>query len=971
MKKHFLFLLFFVVLSHHCLSQKKSNLYPTKISYFLKLNGQTRIDSIELLYVSEWEDVDSTAAFKEINFLKNYAEKSNDDFLSIYADYLKIRYFISKKNQQRKTLYPILKKVQFQLNKQNVTSIHERLNADIEHYLGLLLYFENKVSDEAINHFLKADLYYRKKNYDNILFACSKLSRIGLYYLDVVDDYETALNYMREAELYIKKDPIDKHRIAFYKTYANCLVKKKQYKEAIKYNKLAIAQVRLRRDSLKIGTISGNIGEIILNTFPNPVEAETYFKKELIYRLKFKPKGVEDISKVYGNLCQVAGLKGEREEMIRYFNKAIETIEHYDNVNDVHNILMSVYKNRMIADTLLGDYENAYRHERLYYEELMATNRQDLKVVISQASVKFDVEKNKLKADLATQQAQNSRFWVLIISLVFIIALIGGYFLFINQRYKRNKLARQLSFEQKESERLGELNDFKTRFFTNISHEFRTPLTLLVGPIDDLQKRYPQEKIIPIMQRNLQRLQTLINQLLDLSKLEAGEMTTNLQEVDLTKFLNQLFASFESLAQDKKIIFHHSQSQLHHLGLFDLDKLEKIIINLLSNAFKFSPENGRVNVRVEVSKTSVTHASLLMTIQDFGIGISSERLPHIFDRFYQVDDSTQRMQEGTGIGLALVKELVDLLKGQIEVSSEVGVGTTFILRLPFEPILNLSKPFGDFVGKNFSNILVNDIQKVNGFKVEENGQPIMLIVEDNPDLRNYIASIFENQYQLVMAVDGEDGLAKAIEFVPDIVISDLMMPKLDGLGFCSTLKNDERTNHIPVIMLTAKASMSDKLVGLKNGADDYLSKPFNKEELMVRVSNLVNQRQLIREKYVNKIIETIPKIEVVKELTMDELFIKKATKVIDKYLDKSEFDVEKFANEMNLSSVQLRRKLKAITDQTITEFVRNYRLEIASEMLKKKMGTVSEIAYKVGFDSMPYFSKVFLEKYGKIPSEWK
>ena len=198
-----------------------------------------------------------------------------------------------------------------------------------------------------------------------------------------------------------------------------------------------------------------------------------------------------------------------------------------------------------------------------------------------------------------------------------------------------------------------------------------------------------------------------------------------------------------------------------------------------------------------------------------------------------------------------------------------------------------------------------------------------------------------------------------------------MMPKLDGLGFCEKLKNDERINHIPVVMLTAKASMYDKLIGLQFGADDYLSKPFNKAELTVRVSNLVNQRELMREKYSSQIIETFPKIEVVKELTMDELFIQKATKVIDKHLDKSAFDVEKFANEMNLSSVQLRRKLKAITDQTATEFVRNYRLEIASNMLRKGGVTVSEIAYKVGFDSLPYFSKVFHEKYGITASEWK
>jgi signal transduction histidine kinase/DNA-binding response OmpR family regulator len=520
--------------------------------------------------------------------------------------------------------------------------------------------------------------------------------------------------------------------------------------------------------------------------------------------------------------------------------------------------------------------------------------------------------------------------------------------------------------EKIETEKLQELNTLKTHFFTNISHEFRTPLTLLVGPIDDLQKKYPKEGIIVVMQRNLQRLQTLINQLLDISKLEAGEMTTHLQEVDFPEFLNHLFASFESLAQSKKIIFNHSQSHLHQLGAFDLDKLEKIVTNLLSNAFKFTPENGRINVRIEYAEKQIS-----IKIQDYGIGIAPERLPHIFDRFYQIDDSNQRQYEGTGIGLALVKELIEVLNGKIDVSSEFGKGTRFALILPFTNIEKLSEPLGQFASRRSLETEFMPTEERNEISTSNAEKPILLIVEDNPDLRKYVGSIFENQYQLVMAVDGEEGLAKTIEFIPDIVVCDLMMPKLDGLSFCKQLKNDERINHIPVIMLTAKASLSDKLIGLEHGADDYLSKPFNKEELTLRVKNLVAQRQLMQEKYAFQSLEIIPEIEAIKEPTIDDLFIRKAKGIVDKYLDKSEFDVETFANEMNLSSVQLRRKLKAITAQTVTEFVRNYRLEIASEMLKKKLGTVSEIAYKVGFESMPYFSKVFLEKYEKAPSEWK
>jgi signal transduction histidine kinase/DNA-binding response OmpR family regulator len=547
---------------------------------------------------------------------------------------------------------------------------------------------------------------------------------------------------------------------------------------------------------------------------------------------------------------------------------------------------------------------------------------------------------------------------------------------------------RNLGFEAEKATKLEELDKLKTRFFTNISHEFRTPLTLLVGPIDDLKKKFPQEGIIDVMQRNLQRLQTLINQLLDLSKLEAGEMKPNLQEVDLNNFLNQLMASFESLAQSKYIIFNHSQPHTPQFAFFDTDKLEKIVTNLLSNAFKFTPENGRINVRIEyspltpdggtfLSSNKIDFGSkrvppsgvrgLFLSISDSGIGIAPERLPHIFDRFYQVEEHNNH--EGTGIGLALVHELVDLLGGTIEVSSKKSLGTTFNVVLPFTSLEKLSNPVAQFERKiNVGESLITGSSKT-ATPIEADGHSIMLIVEDNPDLRNYIASVFEHQYQLIMAVDGEDGLTKAIEFIPDIVISDLMMPKLDGLGFCEKLKTDERTNHIPVILLTAKASLSDRLEGLEKGADDYLSKPFNKEELQIRVKNLVIQRQKLLEKFSAKTI--IEKIEETKEPTIDEIFVQKCHSVIDKYLDRSEFDVEKFADEMKLSSVQLRRKLKAVSNQNVTEFVRNYRLAIAANLLKKSDLSVSEIAYKVGFDSMPYFSKVFQERYGKTASEWK
>lgn len=533
----------------------------------------------------------------------------------------------------------------------------------------------------------------------------------------------------------------------------------------------------------------------------------------------------------------------------------------------------------------------------------------------------------------------------------------------------RVRLQQQLFYTNKETERLAELDTLKTRFFTNISHEFRTPLTLLVGPLEDLKQKYPQESIIQMMQQNLIRLQTLINQLLDLSKLEAGQMKSHAQQGDIALFLRQLFASFESLAQSKNIIFQYDQNRINHIVYFDADKIEKIITNLLSNAFKFTATNGRITATVEYTTHLLkdqTEERMTLTISDNGIGIEAERLPRIFDRFYQVDDSNRRNYEGTGIGLALVKEMVDVLKGQIEVSSVLTQGTTFKVSIPFALEQASAEATAELPA--LSPTLPFSTPTIAQPKPSPNGtEPILLIVEDNPDLRLYVRTIFEENYQVIEARDGQEGLNKVNEYLPDIIICDLMMPHLDGFSFCKLVKTDLRTNHIPVIMLTAKASLEDRLEGLSLGADDYISKPFNAEELKVRVQNLRQQRQLLQEKY------SISPSQFSKDTEPQPIdpFLEKANHIIQKNLSDSNFNVDSFAEQMAITSVQLRRKIKALTNQTITEYVRNYRLLVAATLLQKNEKTVSEVAYQVGFESLPYFSKMFLEKFGKNPSDWK
>lgn len=556
---------------------------------------------------------------------------------------------------------------------------------------------------------------------------------------------------------------------------------------------------------------------------------------------------------------------------------------------------------------------------------------------------------------------------------LFFIAEIFVFVIFLGRIFRnveRNKLLaeQQLNFNLVQNNRLKELDNLKTTFFTNISHELRTPLTLLVGPLAELSQKFPNEWSVSVMQRNVARLQKLINQLLDLSKLEAGKLDVIIRQDDIVTFINQILASFESLAQSKQIIFQYNQSLKEKEAYFDADKIETIIINLLSNAFKFTPQNGRIVVNINYETDNVQ-----INIRDFGIGISAEKLQFIYDRFYQVnaENNSHQNHEGTGIGLALVKELVGVLKGRISVKSEVDKGTEFEINLPIDKTTWKDKKVvtDPYHRKIDAELEVDTIQE-SSFAEENKEAPLLLIVEDNTDLRNFIKRIFIDKYQIVEAVNGQKGLEKAVELVPDIIITDLMMPILDGVGFCKELKSDVRTSHIPVIMLTAKATNEDRLKGLELGADDYLTKPFDANELKVRVKNLIKQRENLRVKYSQATIEIAVEPSI-KQPTMDEQFLEKAKSIIDQHLGQSAFDVEAFADKMNMSSVQLRRKLKALTNETVTEFVRNYRLDIAAEMLQNKQGTVSEIAFRVGFESLPYFSKVFLEKFGKTASEWK
>jgi len=548
------------------------------------------------------------------------------------------------------------------------------------------------------------------------------------------------------------------------------------------------------------------------------------------------------------------------------------------------------------------------------------------------------------------------------------------------RRYELNRLnwKNQFKLEEVKLKERTEIDRMKSRFFANISHEFRTPLTLILGPVEKIIRESSGEEIEKnsnLIKSNAKRLLVLINQLLDLSKLESGKLNLKTTKANLISFIKGITRSFESLAERKNITLEVKADKEVIELYIDRDKLTKIMTNLLSNAFKFTPENGQITVTINKSD----HNLVDIGVRDSGIGIPVEEQSKLFDRFYQVDSSFIKEHEGTGIGLALTKELVELHHGTIRVSSKPGEGAEFTVRLPLGrdhlkdmEIIDQAEIENDVVHDGVEHqseiTLNNDSPKISGKENEtDEDKNILLIVEDNQDVRDFIKDSIGADFQIEEASNGEMGVDKAQEIIPDIIISDVMMPKKDGIQLTKILKNDKNTSHIPIILLTAKSEQESKLDGLETGADDYLTKPFDTRELRIRIKNLLNIRKNLQEKYSKGIL--LGKRSKKKLSDLEEQFMNRVIEVINNHLDQEDFSIEAFDRELGMGRVQIFRKLKALTGKSPSRYIRTIRLARARQMIEEKSGNISEIAYAVGFGSPAYFSKCFKEEFGYLPSD--
>ena len=467
-------------------------------------------------------------------------------------------------------------------------------------------------------------------------------------------------------------------------------------------------------------------------------------------------------------------------------------------------------------------------------------------------------------------------------------------------------------------------------------------------------------------------------------------MALKARSEDVILPLRGVVNSFLSLAERKKITLEFNVPEELVMVYIDHDKFEKIVTNLLSNAFKFTPEGGTVSVSLSISKDfdesgaeSMQSGDVLIEVKDSGVGIAPDQLDKVFDRFYQVDDSHTREQEGTGIGLALTKDLVELHGGEISVSSEEGKGTVFIARLPlgrehlqesqiveepFEEVSEEGAPETVYTEAEIEESLIEEIVESEKKETKRTkSKPILLIVEDNRDVRRYMRGYLDNTYRVMEAKDGVEGFRISTDKIPDLIISDVMMPKMDGIEMCEKIKTDERTSHIPVILLTAKADSESKLEGLETGADDYLTKPFDAKELLVRAKNLIEQRRKLRDRFMR---EAQFKPKDIAVTSTDENFLHRAIDIIENHMSDEKFGVDEFSREVAMSRMQLHRKLRALTGNTATGFIRTLRLKRAASLIDQGFGNVTEVAYEVGFNSLSYFSKSFKKQFGISPAQY-
>jgi signal transduction histidine kinase/CheY-like chemotaxis protein len=825
-------------------------------------------------------------------------------------------------------------------------------------------YFELKMFGEALELTLEILPYFESKKDSACMSAA--YSNIGKYMTDI-GRLSEARHYLFRALAINRKT--NKSSFFVLGEIGDYYAKLGMQDSSLFYYETAIVDGEKKQDLYIVN--SGKIGfcDACINA-GLMTKARTMCNSAFLY-YKDKPH-LPEWSEINAVMSKLEVKAGRPAKGLQFAKTAIETARVFRN----KTLLEQAYKAASDAYVALGDYREAYRHT-LFWKEV-ADSIQHLNQHEKTAELEARFHTQEQQTTIAAQQlrlerAQNSSRTVQWISGVALLFVAGGFsFLRSKIRARQREAEHALALEHTRAEQLAENERLRSNFLTNISHEFRTPLMLILSPLQTLRNaEVPGAEIAKyynIMERNAHRLLQLIHQLLDLAKLENQEMALRPAPGNLSQTLRFIAGNFESVAVQNNIRYQVKLPKTEIYAEFDHDKVEKIVTNLLGNAFKFTPEGGTIDLVADVEKYPESGAEMLVkiSVSDNGIGMDAAQQANAFRRFYMVEHQSNTEQTGTGIGLSLVKELVELHGGEVELESQPGKGSTFTVFLPLKKA-EIEKNEALPIPPPASG-LENTIREKNFMPVENEPRTTILVIDDNPDIRNFLAAQLQPQFQVLLAADGQEGLETALESMPHIILSDVMMPQLDGMEFLTILRNDRRTSHIPVVMLTAKARKEDRFEGLLSGADAYLVKPFDIDELLITVNNLLQRQQVLREKF-SQSFKILPSNSLV--VSADAYFLMQVKTAIEKNMGNESFGVEALAEAVSMSRVHLYRKLHALTGQTPTTVIREMRLTRAKYLIESGAGNASEVAYMVGFSSPAYFSTVFANFFGTPPSEIK
>jgi signal transduction histidine kinase/DNA-binding response OmpR family regulator len=829
-----------------------------------------------------------------------------------------------------------------------------------EVHASLTHYFWNRMDyAQALDHGLKSLTKYELVNYPLGIYSAS-MALAGIYLS--LGDFKTAELYFDKTMKLAESNPGMAEYNILYFNFAWFRIKQNRMAEAIDLLNKAI---KINQEQNKYYDLSNCYFLLAkINEKESPFATVVYFESAIRYsKMSSDPQSLSQIGASHQGIAAAYIRLKKYNQAILHLDTALQAGQQ----GKSPNIVINTYNTLAQAYEATGNLKMALESERLKQALKDSVLNQEKSRQVAEVQTKYETEKKEQEIVLLEQKNKTQTVWRNSLMAGLLLTITSAAIIYWLQRTRVHNAKQFLETKELLVEQMQQADKVKSRFFANISHEFRTPLTLILSPIEEklLTGDLSQKDKISFqsVKRSANRLLQLVNQILELSKLESGFMKLNVQPGNLHNFIMPILSSFDSMADVSQLRYSKDIRVLETVLLFDADKLEKILNNLLSNAFKFSPKGSPVQVSV-VTIEKAEDVDVQIEIRNHYF-IEPNTLDKIFEPFFQGEYQSPQGMPGTGLGLPLVKELVKLHGGNIHVTSNENDGTLFTVNFKFEKSQEIAVTPQE-VNKDKATFSIEETVEYDIQSLDKARETI-LIVEDNIEVRVLIKQGLQSDYNVVEASTGKEGMALAQSENIDLVISDVMMPVMNGIEFCHLLKNNEITSHIPVILLTARADHESKLEGLRTGADDYITKPFNMQELLARIVNLIEQRKKLIQKYKQTVIIQPHEITVT---PLDERFIQKALTIMEQNLDNTDFDIDKFSESIGMSRTNLHRKLKSITGLATNEFIQDFRLRRAAHLIEKKADTIAQIAYRVGFNDQSYFTKCFKKKFGKTPSEF-